>query len=251
MPPPPASLPARPTPVPEQRSLGTVMSPCQRRGAQQPAGGTAEPALLIGRLRLPAAPPSLAVGVSSPEPAPPPGLLAQLEALGSGEGGCCFGPFRPAARCSQKQGLPRRGPCAMGTPVLTRGTFSSSEIHPSRKPVIRPTPSLKSPSARRMLPTPSHASLSILGKRNCSHHNGLDGTCPGQGRPSPGQGLTALPRPGPTGMAESPAGSRPLPGRGGCLCLRGRAPTQPSGTFCPGPGEQLLLGALRALCRGL
>ncbi|KAF6104925.1 metastasis associated 1 family member 3 [Phyllostomus discolor] len=49
------------------------------------------------------------------------------------------------------------------------------EIHPSKKPnVIRSTPSLQTPTTKRMLTTPNHTSLSILGKRNYSHHNGLD-----------------------------------------------------------------------------
>ncbi|NXN72741.1 MTA3 protein, partial [Himantopus himantopus] len=50
------------------------------------------------------------------------------------------------------------------------------EIHPAVKPnVIRSTPSLQSPSAKRLLAPSNHSSLSILGKRNYSHHNGLDG----------------------------------------------------------------------------
>ncbi|XP_010078260.1 PREDICTED: metastasis-associated protein MTA3-like, partial [Pterocles gutturalis] len=49
------------------------------------------------------------------------------------------------------------------------------EIHPAVKPnVIRSTPSLQSPSAKRLLAPSNHSSLSILGKRNYSHHNGLD-----------------------------------------------------------------------------
>uniref|UniRef100_A0A286XEC8 Metastasis associated 1 family member 3 n=2 Tax=Cavia porcellus TaxID=10141 RepID=A0A286XEC8_CAVPO len=49
------------------------------------------------------------------------------------------------------------------------------EIHPAKKPnVIRSTPSLQTPATKRMLTTPNHTSLSILGKRNYSHHNGLD-----------------------------------------------------------------------------
>ncbi|NWH19469.1 MTA3 protein, partial [Grus americana] len=50
------------------------------------------------------------------------------------------------------------------------------EIHPAVKPnVIRSTPSLQSSSAKRLLAPSNHSSLSILGKRNYSHHNGLDG----------------------------------------------------------------------------
>uniref|UniRef100_A0A8C5J740 Metastasis-associated protein MTA3 n=1 Tax=Junco hyemalis TaxID=40217 RepID=A0A8C5J740_JUNHY len=49
------------------------------------------------------------------------------------------------------------------------------EIHPAVKPsVIRSTPSLQSPSAKRLLAPSNHSALSILGKRNYSHHNGLD-----------------------------------------------------------------------------
>uniref|UniRef100_A0A8C3B7H7 Metastasis associated 1 family member 3 n=1 Tax=Cairina moschata TaxID=8855 RepID=A0A8C3B7H7_CAIMO len=49
------------------------------------------------------------------------------------------------------------------------------EIHPAVKPnVIRSTSSLQSPSAKRLLAPSNHSSLSILGKRNYSHHNGLD-----------------------------------------------------------------------------
>ncbi|KFV64361.1 Metastasis-associated protein MTA3, partial [Dryobates pubescens] len=50
------------------------------------------------------------------------------------------------------------------------------EIHPAVKPnVIRSTPSLQSPNSKRLLAPSNHSSLSILGKRNYSHHNGLDG----------------------------------------------------------------------------
>ncbi|KAJ1157234.1 hypothetical protein NDU88_009949, partial [Pleurodeles waltl] len=49
------------------------------------------------------------------------------------------------------------------------------EIHPGlRSNVIRPTLSLQSPSSKRLLSGPNHTSVTILGKRNYSHHNGLD-----------------------------------------------------------------------------
>ncbi|XP_069464575.1 metastasis-associated protein MTA3 isoform X2 [Ambystoma mexicanum] len=49
------------------------------------------------------------------------------------------------------------------------------EIHPGmRSNVIRPSLSLQSPSAKRLLSGPNHTSMTILGKRNYSHHNGLD-----------------------------------------------------------------------------
>ncbi|XP_052661859.1 metastasis-associated protein MTA3 isoform X2 [Harpia harpyja] len=52
------------------------------------------------------------------------------------------------------------------------------EIHPAvKRNVIRSTPSLQSPSAKRLLAPSNHSSLSILGKRNYSHHNGLDESC--------------------------------------------------------------------------
>ncbi|XP_060042922.1 metastasis-associated protein MTA3 isoform X3 [Erinaceus europaeus] len=50
-----------------------------------------------------------------------------------------------------------------------------AEIHPSKKPnVIRSAPSLQTPATKRMLVPQSHTPLSILGKRNYSHHNGLE-----------------------------------------------------------------------------
>ncbi|EMP27457.1 Metastasis-associated protein MTA3 [Chelonia mydas] len=50
------------------------------------------------------------------------------------------------------------------------------EIHPAMKPnVVRSMPSLQTPAAKRMLATSNHSSRSILGKRNYSHHNGLEG----------------------------------------------------------------------------
>ncbi|XP_072491856.1 metastasis-associated protein MTA3 [Notamacropus eugenii] len=69
-----------------------------------------------------------------------------------------------------------------GSPLKSKSTrkplaciIGYLEIHPAKKPnVLRSTPSLQSPSTKRMLATPNHASLSILGKRNYSHHNGLD-----------------------------------------------------------------------------
>lgn len=61
--------------------------------------------------------------------------------------------------------------------TISLSLLSQTEIHPAVKPnVIRSTPSLQSPSAKRLLAPPNHSSLSILGKRNYSHHNGLDGT---------------------------------------------------------------------------
>ncbi|MBZ3873889.1 Echinoderm microtubule-associated protein-like 4 [Sciurus carolinensis] len=71
-----------------------------------------------------------------------------------------------------------------GSPLKSKSTrkplaciIGYLEIHPAKKPnVIRSTPSLQTPSTKRMLTTPNHTSLSILGKRNYSHHNGLDGT---------------------------------------------------------------------------
>ncbi|KAF3826531.1 hypothetical protein GH733_009056, partial [Mirounga leonina] len=70
-----------------------------------------------------------------------------------------------------------------GSPLKSKSTrkplaciIGYLEIHPSKKPnVIRSTPSLQTPTTKRMLTTPNHTSLSILGKRNYSHHNGLDG----------------------------------------------------------------------------
>ncbi|KAJ8781107.1 hypothetical protein J1605_011091 [Eschrichtius robustus] len=65
--------------------------------------------------------------------------------------------------------------CIIGY-LVEKPFFPLSEIHPSKKPnVIRSTPSLQTPTTKRMLTTPNHTSLSILGKRNYSHHNGLDG----------------------------------------------------------------------------
>ncbi|XP_078005619.1 metastasis-associated protein MTA3 isoform X2 [Phascolarctos cinereus] len=69
-----------------------------------------------------------------------------------------------------------------GSPLKSKSTrkplaciIGYLEIHPAKKPnVLRSAPSLQSPSTKRMLATPNHASLSILGKRNYSHHNGLD-----------------------------------------------------------------------------
>ncbi|XP_061288173.1 metastasis-associated protein MTA3 isoform X1 [Bos javanicus] len=69
-----------------------------------------------------------------------------------------------------------------GSPLKSKSTrkplaciIGYLEIHPSKKPnVIRSTPSLQTPTTKRMLATPNHTSLSILGKRNYSHHNGLD-----------------------------------------------------------------------------
>nr|XP_031540885.1 metastasis-associated protein MTA3 isoform X4 [Vicugna pacos] len=69
-----------------------------------------------------------------------------------------------------------------GSPLKSKSTrkplaciIGYLEIHPSKKPnVIRSTPSLQTPTTKRMLTTPNHTSLSILGKRNYSHHNGLD-----------------------------------------------------------------------------
>ncbi|XP_006882444.1 PREDICTED: tigger transposable element-derived protein 6-like [Elephantulus edwardii] len=67
--------------------------------------------------------------------------------------------------------------------ILTESSYSDqwikncleTEIHPAKKPnVIRSTPSLQTPTTKRMLTTPNHMALSILGKRNYSHHNGLD-----------------------------------------------------------------------------
>ncbi|KAJ7422090.1 metastasis associated 1 family member 3 [Willisornis vidua] len=59
--------------------------------------------------------------------------------------------------------------------VIGRACESCYKIHPAVKPtVIRSTPSLQSPSAKRLLAPSNHSSLSILGKRNYSHHNGLD-----------------------------------------------------------------------------
>ncbi|XP_059261523.1 metastasis-associated protein MTA3 isoform X2 [Mustela nigripes] len=70
-----------------------------------------------------------------------------------------------------------------GSPLKSKSTrkplaciIGYLEIHPSKKPnVIRTTPSLQTPTTKRMLANPNHTSLSILGKRNYSHHNGLDG----------------------------------------------------------------------------
>ncbi|XP_066234496.1 metastasis-associated protein MTA3 isoform X1 [Saccopteryx leptura] len=70
-----------------------------------------------------------------------------------------------------------------GSPLKSKSTrkplaciIGYLEIHPSKKPtVIRSTPTLQTPTTKRMLTTPNHTSLSILGKRNYSHHNGLDG----------------------------------------------------------------------------
>ncbi|XP_028687423.1 metastasis-associated protein MTA3 isoform X5 [Macaca fascicularis] len=69
-----------------------------------------------------------------------------------------------------------------GSPLKSKSTrkplaciIGYLEIHPAKKPnVIRSTPSLQTPTTKRMLTTPNHTSLSILGKRNYSHHNGLD-----------------------------------------------------------------------------
>ncbi|KAK2507674.1 hypothetical protein MC885_011712 [Smutsia gigantea] len=69
-----------------------------------------------------------------------------------------------------------------GSPLKSKSTrkplaciIGYLEIHPSKKPnVIRSTPSLQTATTKRMLTTPNHMSLSILGKRNYSHHNGLD-----------------------------------------------------------------------------
>lgn len=70
-----------------------------------------------------------------------------------------------------------------GSPLKSKSTrkplsciIGYLEIHPAKKPnVIRSPPSLQTPATKRMLATPNHTSLSILGKRNYSHHNGLDG----------------------------------------------------------------------------
>ncbi|CAH6778043.1 Mta3 [Phodopus roborovskii] len=70
-----------------------------------------------------------------------------------------------------------------GSPLKSKSTrkplsciIGYLEIHPAKKPnVIRSPPSLQTPTTKRMLTTPNHTSLSILGKRNYSHHNGLDG----------------------------------------------------------------------------
>uniref|UniRef100_G3SV25 Metastasis associated 1 family member 3 n=1 Tax=Loxodonta africana TaxID=9785 RepID=G3SV25_LOXAF len=70
-----------------------------------------------------------------------------------------------------------------GSPLKSKSTrkplaciIGYLEIHPAKKPnVIRSTPSLQTPTTKRMLTTPNHMALSILGKRNYSHHNGLDG----------------------------------------------------------------------------
>ncbi|XP_069350026.1 metastasis-associated protein MTA3 isoform X1 [Eulemur rufifrons] len=69
-----------------------------------------------------------------------------------------------------------------GSPLKSKSTrkplaciIGYLEIHPAKKPnVIRSAPSLQTPTTKRMLTTPNHTSLSILGKRNYSHHNGLD-----------------------------------------------------------------------------
>uniref|UniRef100_A0A250YK05 Metastasis-associated protein MTA3 n=1 Tax=Castor canadensis TaxID=51338 RepID=A0A250YK05_CASCN len=69
-----------------------------------------------------------------------------------------------------------------GSPLKSKSTrkplaciIGYLEIHPAKKAnVIRSTPSLQTPSTKRMLTTPNHTSLSILGKRNYTHHNGLD-----------------------------------------------------------------------------
>uniref|UniRef100_A0A673T2P6 Metastasis associated 1 family member 3 n=2 Tax=Suricata suricatta TaxID=37032 RepID=A0A673T2P6_SURSU len=69
-----------------------------------------------------------------------------------------------------------------GSPLKSKSTrkplaciIGYLEIHPSKKPnVTRSAPSLQTPTTKRMLATPNHMSLSILGKRNYSHHNGLD-----------------------------------------------------------------------------
>ncbi|KAL0621082.1 LOW QUALITY PROTEIN: Metastasis-associated protein MTA3 [Plecturocebus cupreus] len=69
-----------------------------------------------------------------------------------------------------------------GSPLKSKSTrkplaciIGYLEIHPAKKSnVIRSTPSLQTPATKRMLTTPNHTSLSILGKRNYSHHNGLD-----------------------------------------------------------------------------
>ncbi|XP_054978752.1 metastasis-associated protein MTA3 isoform X1 [Sorex araneus] len=91
-------------------------------------------------------------------------------------------PFVPIDSAAVRAEYADRHAVLPGSPPRSRSTrkplaciIGSLEIHPSRKAVIRPAPSLKSPSTKRMLPAPSHASLSILGKRNYSHHNGLDG----------------------------------------------------------------------------
>lgn len=60
---------------------------------------------------------------------------------------------------------------------LQQPLFEITEIHPAVKPnIIKSTPSLQSSVSKRMMVAPSHSALSILGKRNYSHHhNGLDG----------------------------------------------------------------------------
>ncbi|XP_015668591.2 metastasis-associated protein MTA3 [Protobothrops mucrosquamatus] len=72
----------------------------------------------------------------------------------------------------------------IGNPLKIKSTRKSLsciigylEIHPAMKPnIIKSTPSLQSSMSKRLLAPPGHSSLSILGKRNYSHHhNGLDG----------------------------------------------------------------------------
>nr|XP_033794896.1 metastasis-associated protein MTA3 isoform X2 [Geotrypetes seraphini] len=49
------------------------------------------------------------------------------------------------------------------------------EILPTMRPsAARPILNLQSPTAKRMLSAPNHTTLTILGKRSYSHHNGLD-----------------------------------------------------------------------------
>ncbi|XP_040849090.1 metastasis-associated protein MTA3 isoform X1 [Ochotona curzoniae] len=82
-----------------------------------------------------------------------------------------------------------------GSPLKSKSTrkplaciIGYLEIHPAKKPnVIRSAPSLQTTTTKRMLTTPNHTSLSILGKRNYTHHNGLDGmSARGFHRPLPG-----------------------------------------------------------------
>ncbi|KAH0509864.1 Metastasis-associated protein MTA3, partial [Microtus ochrogaster] len=89
-----------------------------------------------------------------------------------------------------------------GSPLKSKSTrkplsciIGYLEIHPAKKPnVIRSPPSLQTPTTKRMLTTPNHTSLSILGKRNYSHHNGLDGMAATRGGVLSSQLAAALAR---------------------------------------------------------